>query len=267
MRCYIIKLLSNPCSTHMLELLLLRPRPLACPPRSRSRCMRDKLAPRRDRALHPASRRAAHRRVPTSLQPSRRPSPPRRARFNAAITSATSSPLCMLTPSCRSPRRRPCRPSSRSAKPLPPSCRIVPSPRRAASRAKAGPAAVTAAVRHNAWPTRPFTACRPCRLVANAVATPLKATRRALAQHPPLPPIKAAQATRHHHAEFVVPPAPSPFFFLTSISLSSVPRARTEARTPPLISLTSPSQANSSRGKHLCTLLHQPQLAAFALSA
>ena len=31
MRCYIIKLLSNPCSTHMLE-LLLRPRPFGLPP-------------------------------------------------------------------------------------------------------------------------------------------------------------------------------------------------------------------------------------------
>ena len=77
------------------------------------------------------------------------------------------------------------------------------------------PAAATAAVRHSACPTRPFTACR---LVANAVATPLKASRRALAQHPPLSPIKAAQATLHHHAEFAVPPAPSPFFFLASIS-------------------------------------------------
>ena len=123
---------------------------------------------------------------------------------------------------------------SRSAKPLQPSCRIVPSPRRAARRAKAVP---TAAVRHSAsasppmrkaaqarqsaCPTRPFTACRPCRLVANAVATPLKATKRALAQHPPLSPIKAAQATLHHHAEFAVPPAPSPFFFLASIATSS----------------------------------------------
>ena len=114
-----------------------------------------------------------------------------------------------------------------SAKPLPPSRRIVPSPRRAARRAKAVPAAMTAAVRHSAsaspptrkaararegaCPTRPFTACR-------LIATPLKASRRVLAQHPPPPPIKAAQATRHRHAEFAVPPAPSPFFFLASIS-------------------------------------------------
>ena len=154
----------------------------------------------------------------------------------------------------------------RSAKPRPPSCHIAPSPRLAACRAKAVPAAATAAVRHSACPTRPFTACRPCRLVANAVATPLKASRRALAQHPP----PAAYKSRPSYS----PPsrrvhrATSPVaFFLASISLSSVSRARTEPRTPPSISLTSPSQANSSRGKHLWALLHQPQLAAFALPA
>ena len=136
-----------------------------------------------------------------------------------------------------------------SAKPLPPSRRIVLSPHRAARRAKAVPAAATAAVHHSAsalpptrkaararqgaCPTRSFTACRPCRLVA----TPLKASRRALAQHPPPPPIKAAQVTRHRHAEFTVPPAPSPFFFLASIS----PPLFFEQETPPSISPTEPS--------------------------
>ena len=77
MRYYIIKLLSNPCSTHMLELLLSPLHVRAHKPGllvsyaclSPTRNTPDDMGPRRDRTLHPAPRRADQRRAPTPLQP------------------------------------------------------------------------------------------------------------------------------------------------------------------------------------------------------
>ncbi|XP_039806746.1 60S ribosomal protein L22-like [Panicum virgatum] len=80
-----------------------------------------------------------------------------------------------------------CRP--RSAKPLPPSCHIVPSPRRAARRAKAVPAAATAAVRHNASASRPTSSTRPGMLTAL------------------LAPARPGSSPAHHHLSTTAPQA------------------------------------------------------------
>jgi len=72
----------------------------ASPARSRSRT-RDTPAPRRDRALPPASRRAAHSRVPTSPTPLLRPRRLCRlgARAFSAATVRVDDKLPLLTPS------------------------------------------------------------------------------------------------------------------------------------------------------------------------
>ena len=98
MRCYIIKLLSNPCSTHILELL---PSPLhvrahkpgllvsyAC--LSPTRSTPDDMGPQRDRTLHPAPRRADQRCAPIPLQPCSPTYPP--------------SSLALLDDALRNPR-------------------------------------------------------------------------------------------------------------------------------------------------------------------
>ena len=83
----------------------------ASPVRSRSRT-RDTPAPRRDRALPPASCRAAHSRVPTSPTPLQRP---RRicclgARAFSAATVRVDDELPQPTPSPVLARRRYCSP-------------------------------------------------------------------------------------------------------------------------------------------------------------
>jgi hypothetical protein len=106
----------------LLELLLLRPRPcdwlLLLSSLALAACTCDTPAPRRDRAMPPAPRRAAHRRVPTSPTPVQRP---RRLyhfdahALNAAVASAPKSPLFAETTSCRNPSHHPRRTSSRDA--------------------------------------------------------------------------------------------------------------------------------------------------------
>src|SRR6185295_16136197 len=83
----------------------------ASPARSRSRT-RDTPAPRRDRVLPPAPRRAAHSRVPTSLTPLQRPRRLCRlgARAFSAATVRVDDELPQPTPSPVLARRRCCSP-------------------------------------------------------------------------------------------------------------------------------------------------------------
>ena len=83
----------------------------ASPARSHSRT-RDTPAPRRDRTLPPASRRAAHSRVPTSPTPLQRPRRLCRlgARAFSAVTVRIDDELPQPTPSPVLVRRRRCSP-------------------------------------------------------------------------------------------------------------------------------------------------------------
>ena len=118
MRCYIIKLLSNPCSTHMLELLLSPLHVRAHKPGLlvSYACLSPTRSTPDDMGHDGTARCTRHHAVPTSVVPplrcsfARRPARPRRSHCSMIPSSihAWAVPHCRSNrpPSLRTPRRR-----------------------------------------------------------------------------------------------------------------------------------------------------------------